>query len=123
MFVSLEHLQKFAKAVTGYPLCPECARRYTPALVVELWTGGPREVMHFAEVPYYTTREYQPPEDCGYWRYKELVWFEDFLDHDFLRYLMKRYPALIDRPLTECALREVGCDIEAEWALWRLGNQ
>jgi hypothetical protein len=32
-------------------------------------------------------------------------------------------PQLLGSPLTASVLRKAGCDIEAEWALWRLGNQ
>jgi hypothetical protein len=40
----------------------------------------------------------------------------------FLWMLARRYPQLLDSPLTESVLREAGCDIEAEWALWQLGG-
>jgi hypothetical protein len=40
----------------------------------------------------------------------------------FLGMLVRHYPILLCSPLTESALREAGCDIEAEWALWQLGG-
>jgi hypothetical protein len=40
----------------------------------------------------------------------------------FLWMLVRRYPQLLGSPLTESVLRKAGCDIEAEWALWKLGE-
>jgi hypothetical protein len=134
MFISLEHLQKFASVVGGYILCPECARQYEPALTVELRgekVEG-RKVMHFAPVPYVfsnadVSRGYQP-SFCKPLPRGLLKWYEDapalgVHSYFFLRDLVRRYPELIDRPLTERVLREVGCDIEAELAMWQLGNK
>jgi hypothetical protein len=45
-------------------------------------------------------------------------------DPFFLLTLVQHYPKLLNSPLTERTLREAGCDIEAEWALWKLaGNE
>ncbi len=130
MFISLEHLQKFASVVGGYTLCPECACRYEPALLVEL--RGVEKEMHFAPVPHMfwsveVASKYQPPF-CnplpkwfpGWWEFSPPLGGHGYL---FLKHLVRRYPALLDRPLTERVLREVGCDVETEWALWQLGNQ
>jgi hypothetical protein len=134
MFISLEHLRKFASVVGGYTLCPECAHRYEPALTVELRgeNGENGKVMHFAPVPYVfsnadVSRAYQP-SFCKPLPGGLLKWYENppalgVHSYFFLRDLVRRYPELIDRPLTERVLREVGCDIEAEIAMWLLGNQ
>jgi hypothetical protein len=37
--------------------------------------------------------------------------------------LVQRYPKLLNAPLTKSVLRKAGCDIEAEWALWLLGQE
>jgi hypothetical protein len=39
---------------------------------------------------------------------------------EFVRHLLLRYPALQDKPLTERALQEAGCDLEAEIALFQI---
>jgi hypothetical protein len=44
-------------------------------------------------------------------------------EHRFLWMLARRYPQLLDSPLTESVLRKAGCDIEAEWTLWLLGRE
>jgi hypothetical protein len=41
---------------------------------------------------------------------------------EFVSYLLRRHPALRGELLTEQALREAGCDLEAEIALWQLGG-
>ncbi len=44
------------------------------------------------------------------------------LDGEFVNYLLRRYPALCGKLLTERALRRVGCDLEAEIAMWQLAG-
>jgi hypothetical protein len=44
------------------------------------------------------------------------------LDGEFVSYLLRRYPALRGELLTENALRDVGCDLEAELAMWKLSR-
>jgi hypothetical protein len=133
MFISLEHLRKFAEIVGGYTLCPECARRYEPALTVELRgeKGENGKVMHFAPVPHmFSTVEvekaYQPPF-CKPLPRGLPKWYEfppplGGHGYFFLTHLVRYYPALLDRPLTERVLREVGCDVEAELAMWLLAR-
>jgi hypothetical protein len=130
MFITIEHLQKFAESVGGYTLCPECARRYEPALLVEL--RGVEKVMHFAPVPHQFSNvevaSRYNPSFCNSLPKWLPRWYEfppplGGHGYFFLRHLLRNYPALIDRPLTERVLREVGCDIEAEMAMWQLGNR
>jgi hypothetical protein len=45
-----------------------------------------------------------------------------YADARFLEALVRHYPQLLGYPLTESVLREAGCDIEAEWALWQLSG-
>jgi hypothetical protein len=126
MFIAVTNLEQFARAVGGYTLCHECARRYEPALLVELrgdYTGRGK-VMHFAPVPAIFSKEnlYQP-RFCSSLPSGLLRWYGfPQCGYRFLQYLIKRYPTLTDRPLTERVLREVGCDVEAELAMWQLGN-
>jgi len=44
------------------------------------------------------------------------------VDEEFVAYLLRRYPALRGKLLTESALRKSGCDLEAEIAMWQLGG-
>jgi hypothetical protein len=46
-----------------------------------------------------------------------------YANQRFLDALARNYPQLLGSPLTARVLRKAGCDIEAEWVLWRLGNQ
>jgi len=48
--------------------------------------------------------------------------YSKYTDPFFLSTLVQHYPKLLNSPLTERILRESGCDIEAEWALWQLAG-
>jgi hypothetical protein len=41
---------------------------------------------------------------------------------DFVEALLERYPALVGKPLTEELLERVGCDLDAELAMWELSR-
>jgi hypothetical protein len=56
------------------------------------------------------------------WRGVVVPMHRTLLDGEFVSYLLRRYPALRGELLTESALRKVGCDLEAEVALWQLSG-
>jgi hypothetical protein len=139
-FVTLDKLQQVAQK-KHLTLCPKCVERYEPCLAVLLYQEGSTRVTHISPSVY--TRAY--PEDDKlmhpfYAAYEEFCCKDDrsmlhygaivlmclspLYDHipfrQFLCDLLQRYPALLNRPITERALREVGCDLQSEWAMWQL---
>jgi hypothetical protein len=134
-------------------LCPQCLERYTApcaAVVVERdgssvghivllrYSIGSRGIVFYNAVrccgsgrdwlglvgsasdwgfpvPFVHERD----EWCGVF----CVGHKSLFDAEFLNSLLLHYPALVGQPLTERVLREAGCDIEAELAMWQLGKQ
>jgi hypothetical protein len=41
---------------------------------------------------------------------------------NYLPELLRRYPEIVGRPLTARLLQELGCDLEAELAMWQLSQ-
>jgi hypothetical protein len=140
LFVTLDKLKQIVqdKQLT---LCPKCAEHYEPCLAALLYRGA--GVMHIMPAVYTSAH---PWEDK--WMHPFYAAYEDFCclenrseryygiigliclsplyDHDsfrtFLCDLLRQYPSLLNRPITERALHEAGCDLESEWAMWQLAN-
>jgi len=128
LFVPLEKLEGMA-AKYNLPLCSECVARYDPAVSVELEEAD--GVLHVWSAVYRITPEGQVLLDrhrrcCGKegargrWRCMTVPTSDALVE--YLPQLAKRYPAIVGRPLTEGLLRELGCDIEAELAMWVLAG-
>jgi hypothetical protein len=132
-------------------LCPQCLERYTKpcaAVVVEKdgsgvghivllryscglrgivfynafrccgsrrdWLGRLGSADYGFPAPFVHDRD----EWCGAFR----VGHKALFDERFLHFLLLRYPKLAEQLLTECALRKASCDLEAEIAMWQLGE-
>ena len=125
MFVKWEQVEAVLRHERTGRVCPACQEHYEPSVAVGI---GGVYVLHlllpvlFAEggLPHYAYTF------CG------MVLGHSMLllvvgskcadDRHFWASILKRYPRLLYAPLTERVLREVGCEIEAEWALWQLGE-
>jgi hypothetical protein len=141
-FVTLEKIQQIAKK-RQLPLCPKCAERYEPCLAVALYREYRTKTAHIMPVVYTSAH---PWEDK--WIHPFYAAYEDFCCLEnrserhygirgliclsplydyisfrtFLCHILRQYPALLNRPITERALHEAGCDVEAEWAMWQLAK-
>jgi hypothetical protein len=138
-FVTLDKLQQIAKE-RQLTLCPRCAEHYEPCLAVALYREYHTETAHIMPVVYtnaypwedkwlhsfYTAYEdFYCLENMSKRHYgiKSLICLSPLYNHfSFLCHILRRYPALLNRPITERALREAGCDLEAEWAMWQLAK-
>jgi hypothetical protein len=111
------------------PLCPKCLARYEPAVAVELEEAD--GVLHVWIAVYKITPDGRVLLDrdgrcCGRkgtrgkWRCMTVPTSDALVN--YLPQLAKRYPEIVGRPLTERLLQELGCDIEAELAMWVLAG-
>jgi hypothetical protein len=142
ILVPLERLQQEARK-RQLTLCPRCAEHYEPCLAVTLYQEYHTETAHIMPVVYTNASPWEDKwlhyfytacEDfyClenrskRHYGIKGLICLSPLYDHSsfrtFLCHILRRYPALLDRPITERALREAGCDLEAEWAMWQLAK-
>jgi hypothetical protein len=129
LFVSLEALERMAGRY-NLPLCQECVARYDPAVAVELEEAD--GVLHVWIAVYRITPEGRVllsrnvGRCCGKegmrgrWRCMTVPYSDALVD--YLPQLAKRYPEIVGRPLTAGLLRSLGCDIEAELAMWVLAG-
>jgi len=129
LFVPLEALERMA---AGYnlPLCPECLARYEPAVAVALEEDG--GVLHVWSAVCRITPEGKVVLDryvgrcCGtegtWKRWRCMTVPNGDVVVNYLPHLAKRYPEIVGRPLTARLLGELGCDIEAELAMWVLAG-
>jgi hypothetical protein len=58
----------------------------------------------------------------GEWHGVILMGYHTLFCGEFVNYLLQRYPCLQGRRLTKRTLREAGCDLEAEIAMWQIGG-
>jgi hypothetical protein len=109
----------------GTRICPACRRRFAPCLAVGIYQV---RVVHLL-VPriafdldrlILVARGFCGKRVSGA-MFRGVVW-SPYVEESFLMQLVKRYPKLVGLPFTIHALRRVGCDIEAEWALWQLAG-
>jgi hypothetical protein len=56
------------------------------------------------------------------WRKFAVMGHPALVDEEFVVYLLRRYPSLHGELLTERTLRRVGCDLDAEIAMWQIGG-
>ena len=129
LFVPLERLKVIA-ARYNLPLCPECVACYDPAVAVELEDAD--GVLHVWSAVYRITPEGRvllgrnvgrccgKEGTRGRWRCMTVPTSDALVE--YLPQLAKRYPEVVGRPLTEGLLRELGCDIESELAMWVLAG-
>jgi hypothetical protein len=134
LLVKVENLKKLI-AKRGYSLCPLCVQRYERKPAAAVWLlFGPSSIAHIAPAIY--TR--RPPHDLllrrrparlydgqnikGLYERIYCAAHNMLCDPIFVRHLLLRYPALQDKTMTEKALREAGCDLEAEIALFKLAG-
>ena len=126
MFVQWEQVETVLRRGYMGRLCPECKERYEPCVVV--WIAG-GDLLHLLTPVFFSVDgpPYYAFTFCGksleYGMLRLVVGSGCIDDWRFWRNILRRYPELLHLPLTERVLREVGCDIEAEWALWLLGNR
>jgi hypothetical protein len=128
LFVPLETLERIA-AEYDKPLCAECKARYDPAAsvsleeengVLHIWCTASRRsptgwVLLDKEVGRLCgTKGTRAGVRCLILPNETLV--------NYLPELARRYPKIVGRPLTAGLLRSLGCDIEAELAMWVLGR-
>jgi hypothetical protein len=125
MFVQWEQVETVLRHERTGRLCTACQERYEPCVAVGI---AGVYVLHlllpiiFAEggLPHYVLTF------CGreleYTRLRLLLGSKCADDRQFWAGILKHYPQLLYAPLTERMLREVGCDIETEWALWQLAG-
>jgi hypothetical protein len=125
MFVRWEQVETVLRQERTGRVCPVCRERFEPW--VEVGIAGVY-VLHllppifFAEggLPHYVLTF------CGreqeYTRLRLLLGSKCADDRRFWASILKRYPRLLYAPLTESVLREAGCDLETEWALWQLAG-
>jgi hypothetical protein len=104
-------------------VCPVCQERYEPCIAVGI-VGV--YVIHLRPCTLMNGYMKYPVSFCGqenlYMMFRRIV-FSQCANWRFLATLAQRYPMLLHAQLTERALREAGCDIEAEWALWQMGRK
>ncbi len=125
MLVQWEQVETVLRQERTGRVCPVCQERYEPSVAVGI---AGVSVLHlfppiiFAEggLPHYVLTF------CGrearYARLRLLLGAKCADDRRFWAGILKRYPQLLYAPLTESVLREAGCDIETEWALWQLAG-
>jgi hypothetical protein len=125
MLIQWERVETVLKHERSGRVCPVCQERYEPSVAVGI---AGVHVLHllppifFAKggLPHYVLTF------CGrelkYGTMRLLVGSKCADDRSFWSAILTRYPDLLYKPLTEWVLREAGCDIEAEWALWQLGG-
>jgi hypothetical protein len=104
-------------------VCPACQERYEPCIAVGIvgvyvihllpcifMDECMRYTVSFCgqEIPYVTIRR---------------IAYSPYADERFLATLVQRYPMLLHAQLTERTLREAGCNLEAEWAMWQMGGE
>jgi hypothetical protein len=115
-------------------ICPACRECYEPCVEVaimghNIWHLVPISVhsglawgcsYEFADYvfPFCACGEQVKIWEGPLWR----IVRSKYAERRFLWMLVRRYPNLLDSPLTASVLRKAGCDIEAEWALWQLGR-
>ena len=126
------------KAFEGYVLCEKCIERYTPCAALLLQNADGR--VHILPVVYkleqgevcrshagWVCNGRQPKLRVGLFPWESgaaLVAVHEVFDNpEFGKVLLRHYPELEGKPLTEELLEQVGCDLEVEIALWQLGNQ
>jgi hypothetical protein len=125
MFVQWEQVETVLRQEYMGRLCPVCKERFEPCVAVGI---AGVYVLHlllpiiFAEggLPHYVLTFCG--REVGYTRLRLLLGAKYADDRLFWASVLKRYPRLLYVPLTERALREVGCDLETEWALWQLAG-
>jgi hypothetical protein len=125
MLVRWEQVETVLRRGHMVRLCPVCKGRFEPCVAVGI---AGVNVLHllppilFTEggLPHYVLTF------CGreleYSMLRLLVESKCADDRRFWASILQRYPRLLYAPLTESVLREVGCDIETEWALWQLAG-
>jgi hypothetical protein len=129
LFVSLEKLERMA-AKYSLPLCPECLARYEPAVAVSLEEDA--GVLHVWSASCWITPEGRVLLNryvgrcCGtegtWKKWRCMTVPNGKVVVSFLPELAQRYPEIVGRPLTAGLLRSLGCDIEAELAMWVLAG-
>ena len=129
LFVSVEKLAGIA-AKYNLPLCSECVARYEPAVAVSLEEAD--GVLHVWSAVCRITPEGRVLLDryvgrcCGTegtwkrWRCMTVPNWD--VVGNYLPHLAKLYPEIVERPLTAGLLQELGCDVEAELAIWTLAG-
>jgi len=129
--VRLERVEMALRREYVKLLCPICRERYEPCVavgVVEVYVphlfpailaGGvpPRYILSFCGIKL----ERGMLRSLGKRQLRSV--HSKYANQRFLDALARNYPQLLGSPLTASVLRKAGCDIEAEWALWQLGNQ
>jgi hypothetical protein len=149
-FVTLDQLQQAAQD-KRFVLCPKCAERYEPCLVVIFYRIASANVAHimpgayeFGYRPVFIKNDFFLKASIRrkllYTACEELVRSLELEEvnykvigqicglslrshaqlDSFICYILQKYPGLNGRPITERTLREVGCPLEAEWAMWQL---
>ena len=109
----------------GARICPACQRRFAPCLAVGVFQV---RVVHLLvpRIAFDLDRLILVARGfCGKRvhgaMFRGIVWSR-YAEEEFLLLLARRYPQLVGVPFTVRALRRAGCDIESEWALWRMGK-
>jgi hypothetical protein len=128
LFVPLERLEGMA-ARYNLPLCSECRARYEPAVAVALEEDA--GVLHVWSAVCRITPEGRVLLDryvgrcCGtegtWKRWRCMTVPNGDVVVNFLPHIARLYP-IAGRPLTAQLLQELGCDIEAELAMWVLAR-
>jgi hypothetical protein len=146
--VTLERLQQEARK-RRLTLCPTCAEHYEPCLVVIFYRiANVAHIMpgayEFGYRPVFTQNDFflkasirrrllytaceelvRSLEEVNYKVIGQICGLSlrshDQLD-SFICYILQKYPGLNGRPMTERTLREAGCPLEAEWAMWQLAQ-
>jgi len=129
LFVMLETLEGMA-AKYDLPLCSECLARYEPAVAVALEEDA--GVLHVWSAVCRIMPEGRVLLDryvgrcCGtegtWKRWRCMTVPNGDVVVNYLPHLAKLYPEIVGRPLTVRLLQELGCDIEAELAMWSLSK-
>ena len=130
----LVHLERVAMALRqeyAKLLCPICRERYEPCVAVgvvkvyvphlcpAVFTG--HGTLRYMRSFWGITLEHGMLRSLGKLLLRSV--HSKYANQRFLFLLVQTYPQLLGSPLTASVLHQAGCDVEAEWALWQLGNQ
>jgi hypothetical protein len=118
----------------GFELCEKCVARYVPCVVLVLQYARDR-MAHIMPVVHewdawrgerWARRSYVGRLCDGLcpaaWEGKFVAVHAALDRRDFVEALLEHYPELAGKPLTEELLEQVGCDLEAELAMWSLSK-
>jgi hypothetical protein len=118
----------------GFELCEQCVARYVPCMVLVLQYDKGR-IAHIMPVAHKwdawrgqrCARRSYVGRLCdrlcpAAWEGKFVAVHAALDRRDFVEALLGSYPELEGKPLTEELLERVGCDLDAELAMWELSR-